>query len=193
MFDKKKMEQSTAMFLDAVGHPDWQNDPNTKETPKRVSRMWETLLGGYDIDTSEYEKTFPATSDDAVFSINNKFFSFCSHHFMPFVGVINVGYIPNGKVIGLSKIPRIARAHAKKLNLQEDLTKAIADDLTRILKPQGVAVQISAIHFCQSLRGVRSHGAVTVTTHLSGLFKEDAAARNEFLEAIKVDTNVFKY
>lgn len=192
-YNKEKMKQAAEMFLDAVGHPNWKEDENTKESPERIAKMWGVLLGGYNINTKEYEKTFPAPSDSAVYSVNNPIFSMCSHHFLPFVGVVNMAYIPNGRVIGISKMPRIARAHSKKLQLQENLTKEIADDLERILKPKGVAVQIKASHFCQNLRGVRSHGAITITTYVSGIFKTDAMARNEFLETIKIDPNVFRY
>ena len=192
-YDFDKMKLATQLFLDAVGHPDWRKDDNTFETPTRVAKMWEVLLGGYDIDNDQHSKTFPATSDNAVFISNVPFFSMCSHHLMPFSGVINLAYIPDGKVVGLSKLPRIARTHCKRLQLQENLTKDIATDIERLLNPKGVAVQIKATHSCMSLRGVRSHGAITTTTHLSGLFKTDLAARTEFLETIKADPNVFRY
>lgn len=191
MYDKIKMEKSITLFLEAIGE-DLENE-NIKETPKRTAKMWEVLLGGYNLDPKQHIKLFPATSNNMVTLANIPIFSFCSHHILPFLGTIAVAYIPDKNIIGISKLARIARTYAKQLNVQEDLTNNIAQTLQELLSPKGVAVQIRAQHLCTILRGVRAHGAVMTTTALTGLFKEDEKARLEFLDTIKRENNVFSY
>lgn len=190
-YNTEKMKQATVMFLEAIGEN--LNNPNIVGTPERVAKMWEILLGGYDIDTENIITTFPAKSEDMVTLSNIPIYSFCSHHLLPFIGEISIAYIPNARIVGISKLARIARAHSKKLQVQEDLTKDIADDLEKLLKAQGVAVQIRAQHFCTILRGARAHGSVMTTTHVSGIFKEDEKARLEFLDTIRRENSVFNY
>ena len=191
IYDEEKMKEATRLFIEAVGAD--PNDEGLIDTPNRVSKMYGVLLGGYGKKTDECVTTFTAKSDDMVTLSNIPIFSFCSHHLLPFIGTISIAYIPNDKIIGISKLARIARVHAKKLQVQEDLTAEIAKDIERLLNPQGVAVQIRAQHLCTVLRGARSHGAVMTSTHVSGIFKEDVKARNEFLETVKGNNNVFSY
>jgi GTP cyclohydrolase I len=191
MFNKEKMKQATEVFLEAIGN-DYKNDPNTRETPERVAKMYEILLGGYEIDPKTYLKTFPAKSDDMVTLTNIPFYSFCSHHLLPFIGKLHIAYIPDGKVVGISKLVRFSRIFAKRLNLQEDLTQNISDILEKELNAQGVMVKMEATHFCMTLRGVRAPSAVMVTTARRGLFRTDPSLQNEFNLAIK-NQGVFSY
>ena len=111
------------------------------------------LLNGYDEDPSKHLKTFPASSDDMVTLTNVPFFSYCSHHIIPFVGKLHIAYIPNKKVAGISKLVRFARVYSKRLNLQEDMTQNIADELMKQLKAKGVIVRVEASHFCMVFKG----------------------------------------
>jgi GTP cyclohydrolase IA len=193
MYNSNKMVEATKLFLEAIGHPNWQNDPNTQETPTRVAKMYEVMLGGYEKDPKEYLKVFPSKSQDMVLVKNIPVVSYCSHHLAPFYGTMAIAYVPKGQLVGLSKLVRFARVHLKRLQLQEDLTMSIADTLVEVLKPLGVMVHIEAMHTCMTIRGVRSQGATTVTSAARGIFKEDAKTRAEFMDAIKTNSNVFKY
>ena len=185
-FSKDKVEEGVKLIMEGIG-----DDPKRDgllDTPKRVSKMYGDILNGYDeIETIEkHVKLFDDKSQDMVIVSNVPFYSFCEHHIIPFVGKIHIAYIPNGtKILGISKLVRIARVFAKKLQVQERLTREIADELNEIIPNQGIAVKIEAEHMCMSIRGVRTPGAKTTTTKLTGLFKEDAKARNEFIEATK--------
>ncbi len=185
------MKKATTLFIEAIG-----DDPNREgliETPDRVAKMYKVLLGGYGIKNEDYVKLFKAESEDMVTLHNIPIYSFCEHHLVLFVGRLHVAYIPADKVIGVSKIVRIARTHTKKLQIQERLVKEIADDLERLLKPQGVAVQIQAQHFCMALRGVRANNSIMTTTSVRGMFKDDSKARAEFLDTIKRESGVYAY
>lgn len=190
-YDAEKMKQATRLFIEAIGdNPDREG---VLETPQRCAEMYQILLGGYDIDNTDHVKMFKAEGEDMVTVHNIPLYSFCEHHMVPFIGKMHISYIPKEKIIGLSKLVRIARTHTKKLQVQERLTKEIADDIEKLLSPQGVAVQIQATHFCMVLRGVRAHGSVTTTTTVRGMFKDDAKARSEFLDTIKRESGVYGY
>lgn len=192
-YDFEKMKVATEMFLDAIGHPNWREDPNTIETPERVAKMYSIMLGGYDLNPRDYLKTFPAEHQDMVLVKDVPVMSYCSHHFAPFYGKMAIAYIPNKKLVGLSKLVRFARCHLKRLQLQENLTANIADTLVEVLEPQGVMVYMECLHTCMTVRGVRSQGATTVTSAVRGLFKDDAKARSEFMEALRHKADVFGY
>ena len=192
-YDFAKMKESVKLFLEATGHPDWQNDPNTIETPERVAKMWKVMLEGYNDDPKKYLKTFPGVSKDMVIVKDIAALSFCSHHLLPFYGKVAIAYVPNGKLVGLSKLVRFARCHLKKLQLQERLTAQIADTLTEVLEPSGVMVFCEFVHTCMTVRGVRSPGAVTVTSAVRGLFETDSSLKEEFMFAINRPSNVFNY
>lgn len=193
MYDKEKMCKATEMFLEAIGHPDWRRDPNTVGTPARVSRMYEIMLGGYGRDLTQYLQVFPATTKNMVLVREIPIISWCPHHLLPFVGKLAIAYVPSEHLIGLSKLIRFARAQLKTLQLQETLTANIADALNAALKPQGVMVYIEAMHMCMTIRGVRSQGAITVTSAVRGIFKDDARTRSEFMEALLHGNNIYKY
>lgn len=168
----------------------------TMETPKRVAKMWDELLSGYDKDPKEIlSKQFDvegAEADDCGGTANGivvvkdiQFFSQCEHHLLPFYGKVSVAYLPRDKVVGLSKLGRLVECYARRLQVQERLTRQIIDDLIRYLDPLGAMVVVEAEHMCMTMRGIQKPGSKTVTSRLYGTFKESAAARAEVLEMLK--------
>jgi GTP cyclohydrolase I len=157
------------------------------ETPARYVRAISEHFAGYALDPGEYlAKTFEEVEgyDELVLVSDIELLSHCEHHMVPFVGKAHVAYIPNGRIVGLSKIARVVDVFAKRLQVQEKLTKQIADALQRHLQPQGVAVIMQCQHFCMCYRGVKKPGSWTTTSKLHGLFLLDAAARMELLTLI---------
>lgn len=168
----------------------------TQETPKRVSKMWDELLSGYDKDPEELlSKQFDvegAEADDCGGTANGivvvkdiQFFSQCEHHLLPFYGKVSVAYLPRDKVVGLSKMGRLVECYARRLQVQERLTRQIIDDIIKYLDPLGAMVVVEAEHMCMTMRGIQKPGSKTVTSRLYGTFKESAAARAEVLEMLK--------
>ncbi len=157
------------------------------DTPARYVRALSEHFSGYGMDAGEYlARTFEQVDgyDELVLVSDIEVYSHCEHHMVPFVGKAHVAYIPNGRVVGLSKVARVVDVYAKRLQVQEKLTKQIADALQRHLEPQGVAVIMQCQHFCMCYRGVRKAGSWTTTSKLHGLFLIDAAARMELLTLI---------
>jgi len=178
------VEDSILQLLKAVGE-----DPTReglKFTPKRVARMYSELLSGYHVDPEVMINgaLFNITYDEMVLVRDIEFYSLCEHHILPFMGRVHVAYIPDGKVIGLSKIPRIVDMYARRLQVQERMTRQIADFLRDLLKPQGVAVVVEAVHLCSMMRGVRKHDARMTTSAMHGAFRANLATRQEFLDNI---------
>ena len=168
----------------------------TQETPKRVSKMWDELLSGYDKDPQEIlSKQFDvegAEADDCGGTANGivvvkdiQFFSQCEHHLLPFYGKVSVAYLPRDKVVGLSKMGRLVECYARRLQVQERLTRQIIDDIIKYLDPLGAMVVVEAEHMCMTMRGIQKPGSKTVTSRVYGTFKESAAARAEVLEMLK--------
>lgn len=154
-----------------------------KETPDRVVRAWTEMLSGYKRDPAEVMKVFDDKCDEMVLVKNIEFTSFCEHHMLPFEGKAHVAYIPNGKVLGLSKIARVLEIYAQRLQIQERLTAQVAEALDDHLKPKGSACVIEATHFCMVCRGVKKQEARAVTSKLLGVFR-DPAVRGEFFNLI---------
>lgn len=168
----------------------------TQETPKRVSKMWDELLSGYDKNPQEIlSKQFDvegAEADDCGGTANGivvvkdiPFFSQCEHHLLPFYGKVSIAYLPRDKVVGLSKMGRLVECYARRLQVQERLTRQIIDDIIKYLDPLGAMVVVEAEHMCMTMRGIQKPGSKTVTSRLYGTFKESAAARAEVLEMLK--------
>jgi len=158
--------------------------PGLVETPKRVVQAWEHWTGGYKVDTKALLKVFEDGADkydEMVVRKGIPIYSICEHHLCPIVGVCTMAYIPNGRIVGLSKLDRLADAYARRLQVQERLTNQIADDLWNYLDPLGVGVHISARHFCIETRGVEHPKSDTITCALRGAMRNDPAARAEFL------------
>jgi GTP cyclohydrolase IA len=158
-------------------------------TPVRAAKAWDFLTQGYRTDLAELVNgaIFTEKYDEIVAVKHIHFFSMCEHHLLPFYGVCHVAYIPDGKVIGLSKIPRIVDMFARRLQLQERLTKQIAESLNEVLKPRGVAVVMEAYHMCMLMRGVEKQDSRTTTSEMLGAFKDNPQTRQEFLSLMSVN------
>jgi len=157
------------------------------KTPARVSKALRELTGGYsvDMDTLFNGAFFKVTANDLVSVTGISFYSLCEHHLLPFFGKVHVGYIPDKKIVGLSKIPKLVHAFAARLQVQERFTRQIADELLLRLAPQGVAVVVEARHLCMEMRGARSMESNCVTSAMLGVFKKDHTAKDEFLRLIR--------
>jgi GTP cyclohydrolase I len=155
-------------------------------TPERVRRMYDELTAGYHVDPDALMNgaCFNVDYDEMVVVRDIEFFSLCEHHLLPFIGHAHVGYLPRGRVVGLSKIPRIVDMYAKRLQLQERLTVQVADFLTDRLEPKGVACVVEATHLCTMMRGVKKQEATMVTSAMTGTFRRDARTRAEFMGLI---------
>jgi len=156
------------------------------KTPERVARAYEDLTSGYKMDLKAIvnEAVFEESYDEMVLVNNIDLFSLCEHHMLPFFGVAHVAYIPDGKIIGVSKISRIVDVYAKRLQVQERMTEQIAGTIDEILKPKGVGVIINARHLCMVMRGVKKINTIMTTSSMIGLFKEDHRTRSEFLSLV---------
>jgi GTP cyclohydrolase IA len=157
------------------------------ETPDRVERSLRFLTSGYsaDVDTVLNDALFTVDYNEMVIVKDIDVYSLCEHHMLPFFGKCHVAYIPQGRVLGLSKIPRLVEIFARRLQIQERLTNQIAETLREKVRPLGVAVVMEATHLCMSMRGVEKQNSVAVTSAMLGVFREDARTRMEFLELIK--------
>jgi GTP cyclohydrolase I len=156
-------------------------------TPERVHKAFEHLTRGYkeDPDAMLKQALFSVTYDEMVIVKDVEMFSLCEHHMLPFFGKVHVAYIPNGKVIGLSKIPRLIEIFARRLQIQERLTTQIAEAIQRAIEPQGVGVVVEARHLCMMMRGVEKQHSATVTSSMQGCFREEQETRAEFLALIR--------
>ena len=158
-----------------------------KRTPLRVAKAMDFLTSGYGTSVDEVinDAVFEDDGEEMVVVKDIEFYSLCEHHMLPFFGKVHIAYVPNGKIIGLSKLARLADVFARRLQVQERLTNQIADTLMEILEPRGVAVVAEAQHFCMMMRGVQKQGSSTVTSAFRGDLKDDREARNEFLRMVR--------
>jgi GTP cyclohydrolase I len=182
--NSERIEKLIRQILEEIGE-----DPNReglKNTPKRIARMFEEIFSGYRQNLEEVinNAIFTADYDEMIVVKDIDFYSMCEHHLLPFFGVVHVAYIPNGKVIGLSKIPRIVEVFSRRLQIQEKMTVEIAEAINKAINPLGVAVVVEAIHLCSVMRGVKKHRAKMITSAMVGVFKEDLRTRQEFLHNI---------
>ena len=178
------IERAIHDILVAIGE-----DPNRQglqRTPERVARAYQELTAGYHVDPVKLinDAIFDVNYDEMVIVRDIDYYSLCEHHMLPFMGSCHVGYIPNGKVIGLSKIPRIVEMYARRLQIQEQMTRQIAEFLDEILHPLGVAVVVEGVHMCAAMRGVKKANARMVTNAMLGIFKRNSTTRAEFLSTI---------
>ena len=184
MVDKEKVISAVRLFLEAIGE-----DPNRKgliETPERVARMCDDLFGGVNEEPGTHlSKQFLEPDSELVIEKDIVFYSMCEHHLLPFFGKVHIAYIPNGKIAGLSKLPRTVETFSRRLQLQEHMTVQIADAIEDHLTPKGVMVVVEAEHTCMTMRGVKKPGVKTVTIATKGLFSDDHERQKMFLEALK--------
>lgn len=182
--ERQAIEEAVRMILSGVGEdPDRQG---LQRTPDRVARMYEELTAGYTTDPVKLinDALFDVDYSEMVIVKDIDFYSLCEHHLLPFFGKAHVAYIPNGRVIGLSKIPRIVEMFARRLQVQERMTEQIADFINEVLAPQGVAVVVEGAHMCSMMRGVKKANASMVTSAVRGLFRSDSKTRAEFMEHV---------
>ncbi|MHB0967108.1 MAG: GTP cyclohydrolase I FolE [Chloroflexi bacterium] len=182
--DTEAIRSNVAQMLNAFGE-DPERD-GLKRTPDRVARMYEELLAGYRTDPVALvnDALFEVEYDEMVIVRDIEFYSLCEHHMLPFLGRAHVAYMPRGRVIGLSKIPRIVDMFSRRLQVQERLTRQVADFLMEVLHPRGVAVVVEAIHMCSMIRGVKKHDTRMTTSSMLGAFRNNMATRMEFLDNI---------
>jgi GTP cyclohydrolase IA len=176
--DQQRIEKAVREILVGIGE-----DPQREglvETPARVARMYEEILGGWESDPSAHLGTFFQESYNEIVILKDiPFYSMCEHHMMPFEGHAHVAYLPNGKIVGISKLARVVEGFARRLQVQERLTCQIADTLMDKLKPRGVVVMMEARHTCMTMRGVKKPGSLMITSALRGHFLTDHAGRDE--------------
>ncbi|MDD6095943.1 MAG: GTP cyclohydrolase I FolE [Firmicutes bacterium] len=177
--DTDKIKRAVVMLLEAVGE-----DPEREglvETPERIAKMYEEILGGMKEDAREHlSKVFTVDSDEMVIERDIQFYSMCEHHMLPFFGKVHIAYIPKGKVVGLSKLARTVEVFARRLQLQERMTAQIADAIMEQLEPAGVMVVCEAEHLCMTMRGVKKPGTRTVNVVTRGVFSGNEALQNSF-------------
>ena len=191
--DKDSIEKSVLQLLIAFGENPARS--GLERTPSRVAEMYEELLVGYRTDPVALvnDALFEVTYDEMVLVRDIEFYSLCEHHLLPFMGKAHVAYFPRGKVIGLSKIPRIVDLFSRRLQLQERLTRQVADFIEELLDPHGVAVVVEGIHLCAMMRGVQKHEARMTTSAMLGAFRTSIATRQEFLDNISRGAGPMKF
>lgn len=183
MIDQEKIKQAVRLLLEGIGE-----DPSREglvETPDRIARMYEEIYGGLIEDAGVHlSKTFSVEHSEMVVEKDITFYSTCEHHLLPFYGKAHIAYIPNGRVVGLSKLARTVEVYARRPQIQEQLTGQIADALEKYLEPKGVMVLIEAEHMCMTMRGIKKPGSKTVTVAKRGAFAEDETLQNTFFRML---------
>lgn len=182
--DQEKIEQAIRLLLEGIGeNPEREG---LVDTPKRIARMYEEICGGmYESAEEHLQKTFTAENTEMVMEKDITFYSMCEHHMLPFYGKVHIAYVPDGKVVGLSKLARTVEVYARRLQLQEQMTVQIADALMEHLAPRGVMVYTEAEHMCMTMRGVKKPGSKTVSVALRGVFEENEKLQNMFFQMVK--------
>ncbi len=183
MVNHEKVKEAVRMLLEGIGE-----DPGREgllETPDRIARMYEEICGGMNESAEEHlSKVFTVEHNEMVLEKDIVFYSLCEHHMMPFYGKAHVAYIPNGKVVGLSKLARTVEVYAKRLQIQEQMTGQIADAIMKYLAPQGVMVMVEAEHMCMTMRGVKKPGSKTVSIANRGVFQDNIVLQNQFFHML---------
>lgn len=185
MIDRKKVETAVRLLLEGIGEePDREG---LVDTPSRIASMYEELYKGMDEDAiCHMDKQFDVSHNDIVVEKDICFYSTCEHHLLPFYGKVHIGYIPDGKVLGLSKLARTVEVYARRLQIQERMTAQIADAFMKGLKPKGVIVMVEAEHMCMTMRGVKKPGSKTVTLIKRGMFNENKELEQSFMQLVKM-------
>lgn len=182
--DKAKIEAGVKLILEGIGED--LNREGLQETPARIARMYEEICGGMAEDAKEHlSRTFTVNNSEMVLEKDIVFYSTCEHHMMPFYGKAHIAYVPDGKVVGISKLARTVEVFARRLQIQEQMTGQIADAIMEHLAPKGVMVVVEAEHMCMTMRGVKKPGSKTVTIASRGVFNEDAGLKEQFFHLLK--------
>lgn len=184
MVDQKKIEEAVRLLLEGIGEDVTRE--GLADTPGRIARMYEEIYKGMDEDPAHHlSKTFTVNSNEIVLEKDITFYSTCEHHLMPFYGKVHIAYLPDGRVVGLSKLARTVEVYARRLQIQEQMTAQIADAVMEHLKPQGVMVMAEAEHMCMTMRGVSKPGSRTMTMAARGCFADDLKLQQYFFEMIR--------
>lgn len=184
MIDREKVQTAIRLLLEGIGE-----DPEREglvDTPERIARMYEEIYGGLGEDAAAHlAKQFTVDNNEIVIEKDITFYSTCEHHLLPFFGKAHIAYIPNGKVVGLSKLARTVDIYARRPQIQERMTSEIADALEANLNPKGIMVMVEAEHMCMTMRGIKKPGSRTVSTVVRGEFKENYQLQNAFMQMVK--------
>lgn len=183
MVNQKKIEEAVKLFLEGIGEDITRE--GLIETPERIARMCTELFAGMDENAQTHlQKTFSVSNSDIVLEKDITFYSVCEHHLLPFYGKAHIAYVPDGKVVGLSKLARTVEVYAKRPQIQEQMTVQIADAMMEHLKPLGVMVMLEAEHMCMTMRGIKKPGSQTVTIAKKGCFEENVKLQDYFFQMI---------
>lgn len=189
MFDRKKIEEGVRLILEGIGEN--PNRPGIRETPQRIARMYEEIFIGMRPPDEDLLKSIEGEVHDEMVLIKDiPFYSICEHHLLPFFGHAHIAYIPDGKIVGLSELPKALDYLAKRPQVQERLTSELANLIMDRLKPKGCMIVIEAEHLCMSMRGIKKPGSKTVTSAVRGIFRKSQPTRQEALELIKGEKRV---
>ena len=185
MIDQEKVKEAVSLFLEAIGED--PSRPGLVETPDRIARMCGELFGGLTQTAAEpLSKRFPVDENNMVMEKDITFYSVCEHHLLPFYGKVHIAYVPDGAVVGLSKLARTVEVFARRPQIQEQLTSQIANAIMSELRPQGVMVVIEAEHMCMTMRGIKKPGTKTVTASMLGCFEKDVALQERFYNFLRL-------
>ncbi len=185
MVDQEKIREAVRLLLEGIGEDVARE--GLAETPDRIARMYEELFSGMGTDAREpLSRVFSVESNEMVMEKDIVFYSMCEHHMMPFYGKAHIAYIPDGKVVGLSKLARTVEVYARRLQIQERMTGQIADELMRYLAPQGAMVVLEAEHMCMTMRGVKKPGSKTVSVAARGVFKDNPLLQEHFFAMLRL-------
>lgn len=183
MVDQEKVKAAIQLLLEGIGEDIHRE--GLQETPDRIARMYTEICGGMEEDAAEHlSKVFTVEHSEMVLEKDIVFYSMCEHHMLPFFGKAHIAYIPNGKVVGLSKLARCVEVYARRLQIQEQMTGQIADAIMENLEPQGVIVMLEAEHMCMTMRGVEKPGSQTASIATRGVFKDNAVLQNQFFQML---------
>lgn len=184
MVDQEKVKAAVQLLLEGIGEDIHRE--GLKETPDRIARMYAEICSGMEEDANEHlSKVFTTEHNGIVLEKDIVFYSMCEHHMMPFYGKAHVAYIPDGKVVGLSKLARTVEVYAKRLQIQEQMTAQIADAIMEHLAPQGVIVMLEAEHMCMTMRGIKKPGSKTVSITARGVFADNEVLQNQFFQMLR--------
>lgn len=185
MVNQDKIKEAVKLLLEGIGED--VNREGLVDTPDRIARMYAEIVSGMDEKPEEHlSKVFTVDNNEMVLEKDIVFYSMCEHHMLPFYGKVHVAYIPNGKVVGLSKLARTVEVYAKRLQIQEQMTAQIADAIMDCLAPQGVMVVAEAEHMCMTMRGVKKPGSKTVSVATRGVFEDNGVLQNQFFQMLHV-------
>ncbi len=185
MIDQEKVKEAVRLLLKGIGEDTGRE--GLIETPDRIARMYGEICGGMEMDVKEIlSKTFVTEKTEMVLEKDIVFYSMCEHHMLPFFGKVHIAYIPDGRIVGLSKLARCVEVYAKRLQLQERMTEQIAESVMEHLSPKGVMVLTEAEHMCMTMRGIKKPGSKTVTYAVKGAFREDARLQESFFRLLGI-------